>query len=362
MSKRRAVAIIALALLGGAAVVAAFAIADKESRWNLAPAETNPHISLPQQERLEKIPQTSAIVYHLDGHIFTMDRDGGNATQISFEKPQGSWEHVAASYDRKFIAANEQMPNPESSPGGHSRLWLYNLADGTRIRLVPAFAMAGNGGVDWDKNGFIYFAGKERDEIPDPRTPAEFRANAGGNDIYRMKADGSSLQRLTRTADFGEADVSVSADSTMIAYANMNIPEEVMEIWTAQADGSHARRVFKGGKNRVLSVHDPELSPDNRQVVFSRVNAEVPPNFPDNPDANTAHDLYRTRIDGSGLTRLTKPGHISITPDWRDDAILFLDISEKERYAGLSTVSPDKPDQVPQLLRDGANIGKWIPE
>ena len=352
---------VAAVLAGLTAVSSVISARDKESKWNLPPSQTNRNMSVPERERLEKIPTTAAISAHRDGYLHVLDEDGTNVRQISFETPQGAWEHVAVSPDRRFIAANEQMPNPASKPGGVSRLWLFDTVQGTRTRLVPAFDTAGNGGVDWDRNGFIYFAAKEKDIVAQPQTPADFRANAGENDIYRIKYDGTGLQRLTHSKSYGEADVSVSEDGAMIAYANLNILEEVMEIWAAAADGSGARMVFKGGKPRISSVHDPELSPDNKFIVFSRVNHGVPPNFPNNPDANTAHDIYRLNLSSGEMLRLTRPGHISIVPDWVGDKVLFLDISERERYAGLATVAPDKPDQAPHVIVTNMNIGKWIP-
>lgn len=359
--KARTFVIPAILVLAAGTLFVAVSGADKDNRWNLPASSAAATMSLPQRERLETIPPAAAVVYHQDGYVYVVNKDGTGQKQVTFEKPQGVWEHVAVSPDRRFIAANEQLPNPSGKPGGVSRLWLLDLANGTRTRLLPGFDTAGNGGIDWDKNGFVYFAGKEKDTVAAPTTPAEFKANAGANDVYRVKHDGTGLQRLTRTVDYGEADVSVSADGGMIAYANFNIALETMEIWVAQSDGSAARRIIKGGKNRIASVHDPELSPDNTQIVFSQVNTQVPPNFPNNPDANTAHDIYQARLDGSGLTRLTAPGHISIIPDWQGDEILFLDISEKEAYAGLSMVRPGVADQRPTLIKLGANIGKWIP-
>ncbi len=351
-----------VALFGFIAVLSVVSFAtNKDSTWNLPPSLAEHNLSEHQAERLEKIPASAAISAHRDGYLQVLDADGGNVVQISFGRPQGTWEHAAVSPGRRRIAANEQLPNPADRPGGVSRLWLFDIVKQTRTRLVPYFETAGNGGVDWDKNGFIYFAAKEKDAVAHPETPADFRANAAENDIYRIKYDGTSLERLTQSHDHGEADVSVSEDGTMIAYASMNITEVVMEIWVAQSDGKNARLVFKGGKPGVSSVHDPELSPDNKYIVFSRVNRDVPPNFPDNPAANTAHDIYRTTLEGDGLMRLTKPGHISIAPDWVGGKVLFLDISEQERYAGLSIVAPDAPDQASSIINRDMNIAKWIP-
>ena len=290
-----------------------------------------------------------------------MDRQRATVTQITFDHPR-RWEHVAVSHDRRFVVANEQLPNPTGEAGGLSRLWIFDLAAGTEARLLPQFLTAGNGGVDWDARGFIYFAAKERNVVAHPQSRADFLANAGANDIYRLRYDGSSLQRLLDTPLAGEADVSISDDGSLVAFHSQPLDDEThTELWLMNADGSNPRLAYRGGATRVGSVHDPELSPDNLNIVFSRVNSEVPPNFPQNPDANTAHDIWRVRTDGTDARRLTRPGPISITPDWKGEEVLFLHISETEPYAGLAIIHAEDVDQNPVRLGSGPNIAKWIP-
>lgn len=230
--------------------------------------------------------------------------------------------------------------------------------------LLPGFVTAGNGGVDWDRNGFIYFAAKQIDPVPNPRTPEDFQANAGANDIYRIRYDGTGLHRLLNTPLAGEADVSISEDGSLIAYVSQPLDASPArtEIWVMNADGTNRRLVHTAGEVRVASAHDPETSPDNLQIVFSIVNSSVPPNFPQIPGANTAHDIWQMNLDGTGLTRLTRPGPISIAPDWKGDTILYLEISESARYSGASLVHPDQIEQAPQRVKEDANIAKWIPD
>jgi hypothetical protein len=308
------------------------------------------------------MPDTARIVFHQQGQIHVMDLDGGNVTQMT-HGVQRSWEHAAVSYDRRFIAANEQLPNPAGQAGGNSRLWLFDLAAGTGARIAPRFLTAGNGGVDWDQDGFLYFAGKEANVVAQPRTTRDFIANAGANDIYRIRSDGTGLARIVATPDRGEADVSVSRDGDFVAFVSqpLGATPDRTEIWIAHTDGSEPRLVYRSGRVGVASAHDPELSPDNRQIVFSIVNAGVPPNFPDNPAANTAHDIYVISVDGTGLERITRPGPISIVPDWAGDTILYFEASEADAYVGASWVRPLGPDQVPNRIRLGAGSPKWIP-
>jgi Tol biopolymer transport system component len=314
--------------------------------------------AVPKAVHLSRIPDRAEIVFHHDDLIFVMDSEGKNITQITFDS-QRHLEHVAVSRDRKRIVAN-YFADP-SRGAQSSRMVLFDLEDGTERELVPQFQMAGSGGVDWDPAGNIYFAGVERFPFDPPKGRAQYIANAGANDVYRIKYDGSGLKRLTNTEDRGEADVGVSEDGTMISYMTTHIdpPNDYTDIWVNSSDGNEPRMVYRGGKMGVSSVHDPELSPDNSEVVFSQVNPDFK-NFPSDPNANTAHDLYRVRLDGSRLTRLTEPGPICIIPDWMDDRILFLLMTDRENppFHGIAVMNSDGTN-LRRIKRD-ANIAKWI--
>ncbi|MEO5742289.1 MAG: hypothetical protein ABIS29_17010 [Vicinamibacterales bacterium] len=313
----------------------------------------------PKSVRLTKIPDSATIVFHLHELIYVMDSTGGNITQITFDKGYHI-EHVAMSHDRKRVVAN-YWATP-SRGGETSKLVLFDLEAGTEQALVPHFRMAGNGGVDWDTAGNIYFAGVERPVFDKPNARAQFIANAAANDIYRVKYDGSGLKRLTETPDRGEADVSVSADGKLIAYMATHIDtvNDPTEIWVNSSDGNAPRLVYRAGKQGVASVHDPELSPDNTEVVFSKVNPDFK-NFRSDPNANTAHDLYRARLDGSRMTRLTQPGPISIIPDWVGNQILFLMLNDQVRppFMGIAVMNSDGTGL--RRINSRANIAKWIP-
>ena len=318
---------------------------------------------VPQDQPIvtQEIPPTAEIVFHQDGNIWVMDGDGGNATQITFGSPR-NYEHVDVSRDRKLVVANEQLPNPTGEPGGRSVLWLFDMERKTERRLLSNFITAGNGGVVFGRDGYIYFAAKATDPFPNPRTADEHVQNAGANDVYRMRPNESGLQRLTRTANRGEADVGVSEDGTLVSYNALVIqpPNDFTEVSVAGTDGSNPRVIYTGGAPGVASVHDPELSPDNRYLVFSKVNPEVPPNFPDHPAANTAHDIYRIDVNGSGLTRLTAPGPISITPHWKADRLLYLELNDATDYLGVSTIDPLRANQGGTRMRRGAGIARWM--
>jgi hypothetical protein len=288
---------------------------------------------------LGKIPADAELVYHSGGQIYVMRRDGRNPTQITFGRRR-EYEHAAVSFDHRYILANERRPE--------SALWLFDLERGTEAQVVPGLFNAGDGGVDWDSSGFMYFAA------------ASTRGRL--TDVYKVKVDGTGLRRLTTDDD--AHDVSVSDDGTIITFVSAvqasNGEPPHTEIWTIGSDGSNPRMIYRGGTSGIASAHDPEVSPDGKQIVFSVFNSQVPPNFPSIPGA-TAHDLYVINIDGSGLRRVTRPGPISIIPDWSDNLLVFTELNGKDKYKGLSTVKADGRDQVPGRIQPNASSAKWIP-
>ena len=309
------------------------------------PISPEQHITAPRSIKLGKIPETAEIVYHQDGYIYVMDQNGGNVTQIAFGAPR-AYEHVAVSFNHRYIVADE---HPSSDPGS-AILLLYDLDKGTAIRLLPDYYFAGDGGVSWDSKGYIYFVAKEK-------------KSDTNIDVYKIKYDGTGFTRLTNTP-LEEHDVGISEDDSMIAYLIL-VPDPAInsahtEVWIANPDGSNPRKVYTSGAVLKASAHDPEVSPAQRKAAFSIVNSTVSPNFPNSPGANTAHDIWTINFDGTGLTRLTKPGPISIAPNWIDDKIVYTELSA--HYSGAAIVDSHDKDQTPKRIRAGANAPKWIPK
>ena len=101
--------------------------------------------------------------------------------------------------------------------------------------------------------------------------------------------------------------------------------------------------------------------PDGTEVIFSKVNPDYK-NFRSVPAANTAHDLYRVRLDGSRLWRVTEPGPISVIPDWVNDRVLFLLLTDREAppFRGIAVMYSDGSGL--RRINSQANIAKWIPD
>jgi len=327
-------------------------------------------VHLDEQEMtssIRPIPPDAELVFHRNGYIYTMRADGSKVTQITF-KDSRHYEHVAVSYDRRYIIANEQKPNPDGILGGNVRLWLYDLKEKTETRLLPHFLTAGNGGVAWDPDGFIYFAGKEKDPYSRPKKRKEFIANAGANEVYKVRYDGTGLKRLTRTPRRGESDVGVSEDGKMVSYNNIFIDrrDERMEIWAMNADGTDRQLVYEMSTKGRHSAHDPEIYADHTRVVFSVYNDKVKHNWSCpgatcKPDADTAHDLYSINMDGTDMVRLTPPGPISIIPNVKGEKIVYMEMNERAEYMGAAIFDLNQSSS-PKRIGFGAQMPKWIPD
>ncbi len=328
-------------------------------------------ISAPVSVRLNPIPTSADIVYLRprsippDGtpivpgggssDIWVMDDTGGNATQITFDNPR-NYEHVAVSFGRRYVVANQ--PDPTGAKG--SILYLLDLQNDTEQKLVPDFHSAGGGGVDISVDGYVYVGCQE---VNEPRTDLTRFMNSF--DICKIALDGSSVTKLILINDGDiEADVAVSEDGTLVtsaiaAAAGTGVAHSEIRVYNN--DGTNIRTPHVA--TPPVGSYDPTISPDNTKVAFSRENAAVPPNWPGIGGLNIAHDIAVANVDGTGsLLRLTKPGSISIIPNWKGDRIVYTEMSDAVDWWGASIVNDHDADQAPLRIKQYAVTPKWIPQ
>ncbi len=114
----------------------------------------------------------------------------------------------------------------------------------------------------------------------------------GGDDLWRVGADGSGLAQLTDTPTAVELDVAVSPDGTMIAYSHIDMASGIPTVWVMKVDGSGQRQLIAG---EPLAQLAPAWSPDGSRLVFSGGSLETP------WDAQ----LYSANADGTDVQTLT---------------------------------------------------------
>ncbi len=335
------------------------------------PAQAMPgnYLSPPVSVNLGAIPASADIVYLMptgippDGlpvvpgggfsHIWVMDDDGSNATQITFDTSR-NYEHVAVSFDRRYIVANR--PDPTNVKG--SVTYLFDLQNATEQIVAPDFHSLGGGGIDISVDGCIYGGCHE------VQAGTDTSGFVNSLDICKIALDGSTLTKLNLINDGDvEADVAVSEDGTLVTAA---IAADVVtasahsEIRVYNADGTNLRTPHVA--TPPIGSYDPTLSPDNLKVAISKEDPVAPPNWPGIGGPNTAHNIYVANVDGTGsLVQLTRSGPISIIPNWQGDRIVYTEMSDADDWWGASIVNDHDPDQTPLRIKQYAVTPKWIP-
>jgi Tol biopolymer transport system component len=123
--------------------------------------------------------------------------------------------------------------------------------------------------------------------------PASPDHATGGQYLYKMRLDGSGLQRLTRAPN--ASDPSFAPGGRRVVFARDG-------LFAINLDGSGVRRLTKNP-----SDHAPAWSPDGRTIAFVR-----------------AHHLYVMRADGKRTRRLPYAPAPVGRPSWSPDGRILV--------------------------------------
>lgn len=188
----------------------------------------------------------------------------------------------------------------QSERSGYRHLYLYK-ADGTQVRQVTngEWEVRDLHGVD-EKGGWIYFSGTERSPI--------------GLDVYRVKMDGSGLQRISETAGTHAAKFNSSFTSYVDSWNDVNTPSEVR---LHNADGSLAK-LIDANLSSALTDYDlprPELLQVKARDGFVLEAMMIKPS---NFDASKKYPVYEYHYGG--------PHAQQVTNAWKGTTMQFLQL------------------------------------
>lgn len=173
-----------------------------------------------------------------------------------------------------------------SSRAGWKHLY-HHAADGTLIRQVTAgkWEMRTLHGID-QAAGWIYFSGTERSHI--------------GSDVYRIRLDGTALERLSRAEGTHTATFSPELTYYIDAWSDVTTPTQVR---LHRADGAEVR-VIEGNRVAVLAEYrllKPEfLQVSTRDGFVMEAMTIKPPDF----DPSRRYPVYQFTYGGPHAQRV----------------------------------------------------------
>jgi TolB protein len=221
-----------------------------------------------------------------DDEIFVMNADGTGVRQLTRNRVRD--ETPTWSPDGKRIAFVHERPTDVLE------VWTMRADGRGARRLVRASR---------NVNEQAY----SPDWAPDARTLvfSSNRPGDGNPELYRVRADGTGLTRLTRTA--GDPDTlgddgfpAFAPDGSSVAFTSNRAGRNV-ELWTMRPNGAGQRRLLVRPATDDLG---PRWSPDGSRLAFVARSAT---------DPEAAPRILVVRADGTGVNAIQVGSEV----DWR---------------------------------------------
>ena len=135
----------------------------------------------------------------------------------------------------------------------------------------------------------------------------------GSADIYRVRVDGSDLERLTDDPAYDD-QAALSPNGTLLAFVSSR-GSGSSDVWILDLKTRKLRNVTNapGGDFR------PSWSPDGKWIAFSSDRSAKLQRVEGGWEHLHAASIYLVQPDGKGLRRLTPAGKFTGSPKWSPD-------------------------------------------
>jgi Tol biopolymer transport system component len=267
---------------------------------------------------LEKIYDTESNVLASPRQLYAYDIETGSVTQLtnvdydfSSSKPVDSTRIMAIG------AGDDTDGDGIISTKDEINIYLIDLAEGEIECLTEGLNLTSINNPDYSKaNGKILFSAQ--------------RIGVFHNYLFTLGLD-KTLTQVTHDEGYLDFDCSWSEDGTKIVFSRLPDQEYPWvipsQVWLMDADGTNQVKITDGGPNPddegphgpypIGIDADPDLSPDNRKIVFSRLKTGKQ-NEPFGVYELVVHDIEtaeETVLDSS---------YANMIPEWKSRGIVFI--------------------------------------
>ena len=136
----------------------------------------------------------------------------------------------------------------------------------------------------------------------------------GSADLYRMKPDGTGVERLTDSPAYDD-QAAFSADGQQIVFVTTRA-NGTADLWTLDVRTHRAKALTSGPGGD----YRPSWSPDGSWIAFTSDRGTGLPFSRGRWEALQRTEIYLVHPDGSGLRQLTKRGEFCGSPKWSADS------------------------------------------
>src|SRR5215471_7476793 len=161
----------------------------------------------------------------------------------------------------------------------------------------------------------------------------------GSADLFRVKPDGSGLERLTDSPAYDDQAAFSPDGKQMVFVTTRN--GGTADLWTLDLQTRRAKALTSGPGGDFR----PAWSPDGKWIAFSSDRLSNLPFAHGRWEHLHLVDIYVIHPDGTGLKRLTEHGHFCGSPKWyADSARVLAYCMTAEQTLDNRRVVPEHPE------------------
>jgi TolB protein len=254
-------------------------------------------------------------------------------------RPGGIFTVAPNGRDVTRVTASED-DDPAFSPNGkwivftrfERKRGLYRIkADGSRLKRLTTNRSDDNAAFSPNGKRIVFARG--------PSAPAK-RGMPGGPDIWVMRADGSRERALTSNPAFDDFP-SFSPNGKRIAFDSGRSGNS--DIFEMRADGSNEHALTTGRRDE----HDPNYSPDGKRITYSKLTGQE-------------YDVFAMDADGSHQRRLTTSNAFEGRSAYSPSGRKIVYVRDTEKDTNLYVMDADGSGK--HALTEGGNVDHVSPD